>query len=432
MRKHGLFFYAVVPVFLAAFAAAAADDILPVVPAGEAYRIVEKHNFRRRVNGAYLGAVYREIRGVLHRTSEPSASGATVSGTEIQPGSASFEGRFFILEEAKMATRLTAARVDESVPVRLTLGPFGAAASGSPGRFPTMRDFPAIPAGPAAPGSTWQAFAERMLDPYFTGDVTPVRVYVDYRYEGPGDYRGSPGYNLKAKYAVRWKRSGGAAGDPRPDEVAGTHDVTIFLPAREGGPRVIGETFTEEYRYPDGRTVRLEGTTATFFEGVSPLDMPDIAAKFAAETPAGKETAEPGPQPAAEEPAAPDAPPDIEIGRRPEGVALTINNLRFHADTAVLLPSEMGRLESLAKALSAIPGRTILVVGHAADVGRPEGQMKLSIERARTITDALEKRGIARDRLMYQGRGGEEPAASNDTETGRARNRRVEIIILED
>ena len=84
------------------------------------------------------------------------------------------------------------------------------------------------------------------------------------------------------------------------------------------------------------------------------------------------------------------------------------------------------------RCLSASSDADVVDEPHAADVGRPEGQMKLSIERARTITDALEKRGIARDRLMYQGRGGEEPAASNDTETGRARNRRVEIIILED
>jgi outer membrane protein OmpA-like peptidoglycan-associated protein len=42
----------------------------------------------------------------------------------------------------------------------------------------------------------------------------------------------------------------------------------------------------------------------------------------------------------------------------------------------------------------------------------------------------MEKRGLKSDRFIYQGLGGDEPVATNDTEEGRARNRRVEVIIL--
>jgi len=70
-------------------------------------------------------------------------------------------------------------------------------------------------------------------------------------------------------------------------------------------------------------------------------------------------------------------------------------------------------------------------VGHTADVGNPVGQKKLSLERAKAIVDALVRMGIPQDRFLYEGRGAEEPVAPNTDEANRARNRRVEITILE-
>ena len=446
MGNRGIFrFFAAVILVGAPPCPADAQHILPRPDPEGIYRIVEKHNFRKRVDGAYIGAAYREVRGVLRRAGHSAGSGGV------------YEGRFYVLEETMRAARPAAARIDESVRVRLTLGPAGAVVSGSPGRFPTMRDFPALPEEPVEPGAAWQASAERILDPDFSGAATPVRVFVDYRYTGPGTYRGFPGHNLTAKYAVRHRGGGNSPGDPDLEEATGTHDVTIFLPSGEG-PRVISETFREQYLYAGGRNVRLEGTILTFFEGVAPLDRPgtaaDVAARIAGRDPSVSAAVQPGTPPPAipepgsvgppasipgpalpagpESPEAPRSPPDIEVGSRPEGVALTINNLRFKPDSAELLPGEAGRLDALAHALAAVPDRTLLVVGHTADIGRPEGQKKLSVDRARAVADALEKRGIPRDRLLYEGRGGTEPAAANSTEEGRARNRRVEIIILED
>jgi outer membrane protein OmpA-like peptidoglycan-associated protein len=102
------------------------------------------------------------------------------------------------------------------------------------------------------------------------------------------------------------------------------------------------------------------------------------------------------------------------------------------ADQATILPSERGRLDSIAEALGSIGERTIKAVGHTADVGTAESQYELSIERAKTIIDEMVKRGIPAERFIYEGKGGTEPIAPNDTEEGRAQNRRVEFIILGD
>ncbi len=72
------------------------------------------------------------------------------------------------------------------------------------------------------------------------------------------------------------------------------------------------------------------------------------------------------------------------------------------------------------------------MIGHTAAIGTPESQVDLSVQRARAIVDFLISRGIDAGRFLYEGKGGTQPVAPNDTEENMARNRRVEIVILED
>ena len=87
----------------------------------------------------------------------------------------------------------------------------------------------------------------------------------------------------------------------------------------------------------------------------------------------------------------------------------------------------MQKLAESLKKLNSSNSYTILVEGHTADVNKPEGQMRLSIERTQTIIDELVKNGLDRSIFSYRGYGGTQPVASNDTPEGRAQNRRVII-----
>lgn len=121
----------------------------------------------------------------------------------------------------------------------------------------------------------------------------------------------------------------------------------------------------------------------------------------------------------------------IALEDRPEGPTLVAFGLRFFPDRDALLPEETGRLDGIAAALKAVPGeRTFLVTGHTADVGNPAGQKGLSVVRAKRVVDELVARGIPASRFLYRGFGAERPVAPNDTEANRARNRRVEITVL--
>ena len=404
---------------------------------GDTYKIIEKHNFRKWENGKYLGAVYREIQGALKR--EPRSP-------EVQ-----FQGRFYLLEQSQQGGVSRSPKIEASFPAVLLVSPYGTILSSTADRFPTMRKFPLLPQD-LREGFRWQEVAERVLDPDFNGKVTLVPVLVDYRYEGIGTYRNEEGHRISGKYAVRYRQAVTALHDPDLQEVQGTHDVAIFMSLQKGGLRFITESFKEEYRYKTGRSLRLEGTVATFFEGVAPLDINRIAKAFGIPPSAPAPEAVPVPPVAprtmgdpvqgftpetklstasTESPVSPRTLPDVDLEEKPEGLTLTVKNLRFRPDSAELLPEENARLTALADGLKQIPQKRFLIVGHTADVGNPVGQKKLSLERAKAIVDALVRMGIPQDRFLYEGRGAEEPVAPNTDEANRARNRRVEITILE-
>ena len=113
------------------------------------------------------------------------------------------------------------------------------------------------------------------------------------------------------------------------------------------------------------------------------------------------------------------------------GIRLTMQNLNFKPDSAELLPGENERLDQIAQVLKEVPDQMFLVEGHTASVGYEKGEMKLSVERADSVANALIQRGIPREKFICKGSGGTKPIADNSTPEGKAKNRRVEITILE-
>ncbi len=121
--------------------------------------------------------------------------------------------------------------------------------------------------------------------------------------------------------------------------------------------------------------------------------------------------------------------PDIEVKDSLTGILFSVD-LKFIPDSPELLPQETPRIQKIADMLSQIIKNnefTILVEGHTADLGKPIGQMNLSIERTRTVMKALVNEGIPEKIFTYKGYGATRPIAKNDTEEGRAQNRRVDI-----
>ncbi len=110
-------------------------------------------------------------------------------------------------------------------------------------------------------------------------------------------------------------------------------------------------------------------------------------------------------------------------------VAVVLHNLFFALNSAELLPESEPSINDLYQFLVQNPDVQIHIVGHTDSTGSLEYNMRLSNNRAKSVFDELVGRGIEADRLTYEGRGPNEPVADNDTEEGRAANRRVEFVI---
>ncbi|KJZ62784.1 OmpA family protein [Pseudomonas fluorescens] len=96
---------------------------------------------------------------------------------------------------------------------------------------------------------------------------------------------------------------------------------------------------------------------------------------------------------------------------------------------AMLLPVTLGPFTRVAKILEVDPKTAVLVLGHSDTSGSAPANVKLSQERAQAVAAIFRLSGLQRDRLMLRGMGGEAPRAANDSNEGRALNRRVELLV---
>jgi len=115
-----------------------------------------------------------------------------------------------------------------------------------------------------------------------------------------------------------------------------------------------------------------------------------------------------------------------EIGEKGK---TAIYGIRFDTNKAEIKPESETALKEVSKLLSQNPALKLYIVGHTDNVGEFDYNMKLSQARAESVVKELtSKYGVASDRVKPYGVGPLSPVASNKTEEGRAKNRRVELI----
>ena len=122
--------------------------------------------------------------------------------------------------------------------------------------------------------------------------------------------------------------------------------------------------------------------------------------------------------------------PGATIARVGEGIAVTFaSGILFPFNSTEILPDGKSNLQQLANSLENYPNSDILVVGHTDSVGTDAYNLDLSQRRAQAASAYLQSLGVPVDRLHAVGKGESEPLQPNDTDAGRAQNRRVEIAI---
>lgn len=122
----------------------------------------------------------------------------------------------------------------------------------------------------------------------------------------------------------------------------------------------------------------------------------------------------------------------MEYRETDRGVVITLGDVLFEVGRAELLPAARQNVDDVIELLNSEPGKRIRIEGHTDSSGPAALNLRLSQQRAEAVRAALAERGIDAGRMDAVGMGEDFPIASNDTEAGRASNRRVDVIVLND
>lgn len=438
---------------------AAAVFILNFSIFSQGYSVVERTDLRRYDNGKYIGLTSREVRSFISTCEAPNEY---FSRAKQFSDGAWYNGYFYVMEETNRNMQQAAAGIHDSIDSTFFLSDLGKMTMFVDNGFPTFRSFPTFPEkdfSKLKKGDAWQGTAERAVDPLNKGIITRMPITVLYENCGSEEYKGEKVLRLKAKWGSNY---GISYRDPKGDsslsKTLGSHNADILVRLSTGDVILIIDRIDETFIYSDGRQINFKGTLNHFTEyppaiqkekmfpalnrivaksqdlGKDALAKTDgwgenassIASAKPVEKPVEKPVQSSSKKPAVTAPST----KNFTYEETSKGLRLSIRDIKFKPDSAEILESERPRLKEIADVLKMASGSHFLVEGHTASTGRPQGEQTLSEQRARSIAKELENLGVKAGSFITKGHGGNKPIGDNNTDSGRALNRRVEITIL--
>lgn len=453
------------------------------------YSLVERTNLRRYVNGKYVGLTSREVRSFVS-PSEPPLMRFKAKGS-VYENDQWYDGSFYVMEETLRNSQAAGAGIHEAVQSVFHISKNGQLTMYKDNGYPSFRSFPAYTADKVNVGESWKAVAERSVDPLNKGVFTKIPMQVLYTFSGAETYKGQAVYRIKAIWQTYYDaQNRDFGGDSSLQKARGGHKADIIVLQETGEPILTIDNVDETFFWIDGTQVNFKGTITLFTEFPPAFDSQRIMAALnrvatvkggktgtdkkisgTEKSVSGGTVAGSGKLTASDKKTGADAVktekfvPDeifdnfdknetvakntvsggktvlekvddvlpknnIVAEEVSAGIRLSIRDIKFAPDSAQILSGESERLDEIAEVLKMAPNAQLLVEGHTASVGKPAGEQKLSEQRAHKIAEELKARGVKAGAFICRGFGGTKPVASNETNEGRAQNRRVEITIL--
>ncbi len=432
------------------------------------YSLVERTNLRRYVNGKYVGLTSREVRSFVS-PSEPPLMRFKAKGS-VYENDQWYDGSFYVMEETLRNSQVAGAGIHEAVQSVFHISKNGQLTMYKDNGYPSFRSFPAYTAEKVNVGESWKAVAERSVDPLNKGVFTKIPMQVLYTFSGAETYKGQAVYRIKAIWQTYYDaQNRDFGGDSSLQKARGGHKADIIVLQETGEPILTIDNVDETFFWIDGTQVNFKGTITLFTEFPPAFDSQRIMAALnrvatVKDGKTGTDKKFSGTDAVKTEKVVPDGIFDnfdknetvakntkntvsggktvlekvddvlpknnIVAEEVSAGIRLSIRDIKFAPDSAQILSGESERLDEIAEVLKMAPNAQLLVEGHTASVGKPAGEQKLSEQRAHKIAEELKARGVKAGAFICRGFGGTKPVASNETNEGRAQNRRVEITIL--
>jgi len=281
--------------------------------------------------------------------------------------------------------------------------------------MPVVRNVPVFPDKNLEILETWRAEGYEMHDFRDSfGIEEPYRIpfIANYKYLGEREWKESsyPAFSVEYKIASRPEA---VKGRIYPVRIMGDFDQVVYWDHKFGQAAAYEEKFSLTFEMSNGMTVLYRGNANAEIIESEYMDKEEIAAGIIDEINRLDIS-------------------DVNVKVVEEGISISLEDIGFYPDSAKLLPGELEKINRIAEILLQYPDRDIMIAGHTALAGTREGRMKLSTERAQSVADyLLSKKVRSADRMVIRGYGAEKPVADNSTQEGMRKNRRVEIILLE-
>lgn len=383
------------------------------------YRFVDGDTYR--INSTVIESVYRN-RVLSHKAEITNRITVAVSDIQGAEGGKRDSARFdctFMTSEINTHNTFEWGREYESVFRRDDLGAYDI---GAEYFMPVVRNVPAFVEADIPVGGSWTAAGEEVYDLrdlFGVKEPFHVPIMVTYTYEGPVKRDGKTLHKIRAEYSAFFDTPGkpdgagmGTTGD-YPVSTMGYSKQTLYWDNDLGILPYYLDEFRIQIEVSSGDRWEYRGTSEATVTETKLMDRDQMAKDMNAEIDRlGIK--------------------DTKATVTDEGVTLTLENIQFEADSANLLPSEKEKIKKIASILERYPDKELLISGHTALAGTADARQRLSEERAAAVAKYLMDMGVRERYNVYtRGFGAEKPVAPNTTEENRARNRRVEITILE-
>ncbi|MGP1455675.1 MAG: OmpA family protein [Treponema sp.] len=292
--------------------------------------------------------------------------------------------------------------------------------------MPVVRDVPVFPERDVVVGESWSHQANEahdLRDSFGIKEPLIVPFIVHYTYKGPVLKEGKTYQLIEAVYNLNYtiprsilqrqlyNRSKNAMGYPV--KTTGYSKQQLYWDNETGILPFYEEVFDIQMTLNTGDIVQFQGTAhAETIDNIH-IDKNTITEKL------NEHIRESGIE-------------NTFVQKTDEGITIRLEDIRFESDSAQLKETEKLKLQKLGKLLKEYSEHELLISGHTANAGTAEDRKLLSEQRAAAVAAYLIELGVRKAHHIYtQGFGAEKPVVPETSEQNRARNRRVEITILE-
>lgn len=272
-------------------------------------------------------------------------------------------------------------------------------------RDPALKDDAAMDSG-----ATWERPGEEAMK---FSNLIQVPFTVHYEYRGTENIKSEEGEKNCHKFIANYELNyGDNGGTPR---VFGYVTAVWFWDAAQGIPYYASEEYNVIIVNEQGIANEFKIKSRSYYRKFRARD--DIAKVDLAQRLKDKLVRENT---------------DLNVSVTDTGVTISLPDIFFATDSSKLSGDAKDALDKLGAILKNVDSRHIRVRGHTDNQGDADYNQKLSEVRAERVAEYLiEESSLNADTLSYDGRGARDPVAPNETTEGRARNRRVEIILLD-